>query len=122
MVAKCEQSEANTALRQQVKTLRETAPAKYGLLESHYESVRHALDDCSRSYPTTSQLQESLSESAITSQMLGNLLTLLVKLDVIGLYSDRNNSNRYDLTQYDRPRMADLSHILAADTSSAPSR
>ncbi len=37
--------------------------------------------------------------------MLGNMLSLLVELDVISVYSDRNNGNRYGLTQYDPNRM-----------------
>lgn len=68
------------SLQRQVDTLAETTPARYGLLASYYESVHKALESCSRNYPSTKQLHDSLSESAISPQMLGNLLSLLVEL------------------------------------------
>ena len=93
--------------------LNETQPTRYGLLASYHESVQQALEDCSRSYPTTKQLKAVVDDPAITSQMLGNILSLLVDLDVIGIQSQRNNSNRYDLTQYDPTRMDKLADLLA---------
>ncbi|RBI58594.1 hypothetical protein DMJ13_26035 [halophilic archaeon] len=102
-------------LEGQVTALNETQPTRYGLLSSYHESVQHALEDCSRSYPTTKQLKEVVDDPAITSQMLGNILSLLADLDVIGVQSQRNNSNRYDLTQYDSARMDELAELLAAN-------
>ena len=58
---------------------------------------------------------EIVDDPAITSQMLGNMLSLLVDLDVIGVQSQRNNSNRDDLTQYDSARMDELADLLAAN-------
>jgi hypothetical protein len=52
--------------------------------------------------------------------MLGSLLALLVDLDVIGLHSDRNNGNRYDLTRYDQARMDALSQVLDSDSRGMP--
>ena len=78
-------------LQQQVTTLSETSPVKHGLLEAYYEPVRQAIESCSCSYPSTNQLKDNLPESEITPRMLGNILVLLVDLDIIGVQSDRNN-------------------------------
>jgi hypothetical protein len=100
------------SLQRQVQGLEETAPEKYGLLKSYHESIREALDVCSRNYPSTKQLRENLPESSLTPQMVGNLLALLVQFEIIEVFSERNNSNRYDLTHYDRERMDMLGQIL----------
>lgn len=110
-----EDSEAQSmtdSLQREAESLRETSPAKYGLLETYYETVREALEECSRNYPSTKQLKKLLSDARMTPQMLGNLLVLLVELKIIGIYSERNNSNRYDLTHYDRERMDTLGRVL----------
>ncbi|WP_458187713.1 hypothetical protein [Haladaptatus sp. NG-WS-4] len=85
---------------------------QYGLLHAHCTEIRHGIERCSRNYPSTAQLAETLESSHITPQMLGNVLSLLVQLNVIGVYSDRNNGNRYDLTQYDYDRMHHLTGLL----------
>ncbi|WP_433631010.1 hypothetical protein [Halomicrococcus sp. NG-SE-24] len=95
--------------------LNETQPPRYGLLCSYHENVQRALEECSCNYPTTKRLVEFVDDPAITPQMLGNILSLLVDLDVIGVHSQRNNSNRYDLTQYDPARMDELAELLAAN-------
>ncbi|SIR94937.1 hypothetical protein SAMN05421858_4775 [Haladaptatus litoreus] len=110
-----EDSDANSmadSLQRQAQSLQETSPAKYGLLKAYHERVRDALEVCSRNYPSTKQLSENLPDSSLTPQMLGNLLALLVQFEIIEVFSERNNSNRYDLTHYDRKRMDTLSHIL----------
>ncbi|RBI59533.1 hypothetical protein DMJ13_23340 [halophilic archaeon] len=106
------------SLENQVTALNETQPPRYGLLRSYHESVQQALEDCSCNYPTTKRLVEFVDDPAITPQMLGNILSLLVDLDVIGVHSQRNNSNRYDLTQYDPARMDELANLL--ETNSEP--
>ncbi|MFH5802381.1 hypothetical protein [Haladaptatus sp. CMAA 1911] len=112
MVEDSDAQSITNSLQQQAQSLQETSPEKYGLLKAYHESVREALDVCSRNYPSTKQLSENLPDSSLTPQMVGNLLALLVQFEIIEVFSERNNSNRYDLTHYDRKRMHILSQIL----------
>jgi hypothetical protein len=81
-------------------------------LQAYHESVREALEVCSRNYPSTKQLRENLPGTNLTPQMVGNLLALLMEFEIIEVFSERNNSNRYDLTHYDRKQMDTLGQIL----------
>lgn len=47
--------------------------------------------------------------------MLGNILSLLVQFGILDVYSERNNSNRYDLTRYDQAAMLELTRVLETD-------
>ncbi len=105
-------------LRPQLAAINETQPSQYGLLHAYCGTVQHVLEACPRNYPSTAQLAQILESPRISPQMLGNMLSLLVELDVIGVYSDRNNGNRYDLTQYDPDRMQRLVRVF--ETASAP--
>ncbi|WP_231189366.1 hypothetical protein [Haladaptatus sp. DYF46] len=119
MVEDSDAKRMTDSLQRQAQSLQETSPEKYGLLKAYHESVREALDVCSRNYPSTKQLSENIPDSGMTPQMVGNLLALLVEFKIIGIFSERNNSNRYDLTHYDRNRMDTLSHILQHVTASS---
>lgn len=103
------------SLEKQVTALNEAQPTRYGLLRSYHKSVQQALEDCSCNYPTTKRLVDVVDNPAITSQMLVNILSVLADLDVIDVQSYRNNSNRYDLTQYDPTRMDELAALLTAN-------
>ena len=103
------------SLRDQLQTLHERAPARYGLLKSHAQAVEQVLSTSSQNYPTVKQLLATTKPAEITPQMLGNLLSLCVRLGIISTYSERNNSNRYDFTQYDHERMDELTRILGQD-------
>ncbi|MFH5801602.1 hypothetical protein [Haladaptatus sp. CMAA 1911] len=105
------------SLQRQAQSLQETSPEKYGLLKAYHERVREALEVCSRNYPSTKQLSENLPDSNMTPQMVGNLLALLVQFEIIEVFSERNNSNRYDLTHYDHKRMDTLCQILQRVTA-----
>ncbi len=105
------------SLQQQAQSLQVTSPAKYGLLKTYLGNIREALEVCSRNYPSTKQLSENLSDSNLTPQMVGNLLALLVEFEIIEVFSERNNSNRYDLTHYDPNRMDTLSQILQREAT-----
>lgn len=96
----------------QVETLQKTDPAKYGLLAKYHSDIRQGIEACPYSYPCTKQFRPTLENQALTPQMVGNLLSLLVQLGVLTTYSDRSNSNRYDLTRYDAARMGELTVIL----------
>lgn len=102
-------------LRNQLQTLHARAPTQYGLLKSHAHEVEQVLATSSQNYPTVKQLLAPTKPAELTPQMLGNLLSLCVRLGILSTYSERNNSNRYDLTQYDHERMHELTRILAQD-------
>ncbi|SIR96968.1 hypothetical protein SAMN05421858_4846 [Haladaptatus litoreus] len=103
------------SLRDQLRTLHERAPTQYGLLKSHAQTVEQVLATSSHNYPTVKQLLASTKPAKLTPQMLGNLLSLCVRFGILSTHSERNNSNRYDLTQYDHERMDELTRILAQD-------
>ncbi|WP_227380983.1 hypothetical protein [Haladaptatus halobius] len=98
-----------------IRDLREAQPTQYGLLSAHHQEAQQALEACQRNYPCVSQLYEILDEPALDRRMLGNILSLLVQFGILGVYSERNNSNRYDLTQYDQAAMQELAHVLKTD-------
>jgi|SRR6056297_2146046 hypothetical protein len=104
-------------IRAELRTLREQRPAQYGLLDSYLSDVRDGIETCRRNYPSTTQIAAELDDPGITTQMLGNVLSLLARIGVIGIYSDRNNGNRYDLTEYDPTRMQHLSRLLTTDSA-----
>ncbi len=103
-------------LSTQVRALHEAQPTKYGLLSTYHQEVHRALETCQRNYPCVRQLYEALDEPELNQRMLGNILSLLVQLDILGIYSERNNSNRYDLTQYDQAAMQKLTYVLETET------
>jgi hypothetical protein len=100
------------SIKRQISTLSEREPTQYGLLQSYHADVHQAIEGCSRNYPSTAQIRDELENPTITPQMLGNLLSVLTDLSVIGIQSQRNNSNRYDLTQYDPGKMQTLARLL----------
>jgi hypothetical protein len=103
-------------LTTRVQTLRETQPPQYGLLVAYHHEVQRALEACQRNYPCVNQLYETLDNPALDRRMLGNVLSLFVQFGILGVYSERNNSNRYDLTQYDPIAMQDLAHYLESES------
>ena len=117
MVEESDAKSMTDSLQRQTQSLQETSPEKYGLLKAYHENVQEALEVCSRNYPSTKQLSENLPNSTMTPQMVGNLLALLVQFEIIEIFSERNNSNRYDLTHYNRKRMDTLSQILGRMTA-----
>jgi hypothetical protein len=88
-------------LSRRLEALRERSPQNYGALKDHYPLLKQALDNNTRSYPTGRQLYASLEEPPITSQTFGRLLALLADLEVVTLYTERSNANRYDVRHYD---------------------
>ncbi|WP_143423285.1 hypothetical protein [Halegenticoccus soli] len=106
-------------LQDRLRTLRETRPSKYGLLCAYHRDVGRALDECPRNYPCVKQLHGSLENPDVTPQMLGNVLSLFVQLGVLGAYSERSNSNRYDLTEYDRAAMRELAGLLESESETS---
>ncbi|WP_129113356.1 hypothetical protein [Halegenticoccus tardaugens] len=104
------------SLQTQVQLLRETQPARYGLVRAHHADVRRAIEASSRNYPTTQQLLGTLENTDLSARMLGNVLSLFARFGVLAIHSERNNGNRYDLTAYDRGRMDELARLLEADS------
>ena len=104
-------------LAAQIEQLRETDAQKYGLLVRYHADMKQGIEACSHAYPCTKQFLPSLKNQALTPQMVGNLLSLLGRLDILGTYSNRSNSNRYDLTQYDPARMEELIEILENEST-----
>lgn len=102
-------------LSARIRDLHDTQPTQYGLLSTYYREVHQALETCQRNYPCVSQLYETLDDPELDRRMLGTILSLLVQLDVLDFYSERNNSNRYDLTQYDQTAMQELADVLETE-------
>ena len=92
---------AASTLSARLTDLREHSPQNYGALRDHYPLLQYALDNTTQSYPTGRQLYASLEDPSITSQTFGRLLALLAELEVISLYTERSNANRYDVRRYD---------------------
>jgi hypothetical protein len=100
------------SLRNQLRVLYETSPAQYGMLQSYSDELEALLTGCSHNYPTVKQLLESSNTLAIPPQVVGNLLTLCDQFGILVTHSERNTSNRYDLTQFNQDRMQELVHLL----------
>jgi hypothetical protein len=102
----------SNSLRNQIRVLYETSPSQYGMLRSYSEELETLLTECSHNYPTVKQLLASSDTPAIPPQVVGNLLTLCDQFGILVTHSERNTSNRYDLTQFNQTRMQELIHLL----------
>lgn len=95
-----------------IATLREDSPRRFTLLQQYFPELKMALDAATHHYPTSSQLYELLENPTVRSHTFGRLLPLLVECEIIGLYTERSNANRYDLCDYDPARLERLGELL----------
>lgn len=85
----------------------------HGALTAHIDEVAAAIEACSRHYPLGTQVRDAVSSPSADTRSYGQALTGLVKLGVIDVYTERANSNRYDLTECDFDRLDALrEHIV----------
>jgi hypothetical protein len=99
----------------EIAHLHEQHPKLYGALRSNLEEVVEAIKQCPYQYPRASQVRESIESPSANTRSCGQALTGLAKLDVIDVYTERANSNRYDLTNFKPERVRSLQQSLAAD-------
>lgn len=102
-----------STLPTRLEALRERSPQHYSTLKRHLPLLQTALDDATRSYPTGRQLYAHLEDPPIPSRTFGRLLTLLVDLEIIALYTERASANRYDIRGYDAADLRELATLLA---------
>ncbi|EJN57330.1 hypothetical protein [Halogranum rubrum] len=102
-----------SSLTTRLEALHERSPQHYSTLKRHLPLLQTALDDATRSYPTGRQLYAHLKDPPIPSRTFGRLLTLLVDLEIIALYTERASANRYDIRGYDAADIEDLAALLA---------
>lgn len=74
--------------------------------------LKTALDTTTQSYPTSAQLYQTLEDPSLSPHTFGRLLPLLVECEIIDLYTERSNSNRYDLREYNPQKLERLGEIL----------
>ncbi|SEP15842.1 hypothetical protein SAMN04487948_11764 [Halogranum amylolyticum] len=99
-------------LQSHVEALRECAPRRIRLLEDYYPEFKTALGRTTRSYPTSSQLYTELEDPSISAHTFGRVLPLLVECAIINTNTERSNSNRYDLREYDPQQLEALGDVL----------
>ncbi|EJN57326.1 hypothetical protein HSB1_42890 [Halogranum salarium B-1] len=99
-------------LHQHVERLRADTPRRFTLLQQYHPILKTALDTTTKSYPTSTQLYQTLDDPPLSAHTFGRLLPLLVKCEIIELYTERSNSNRYDLREYSPQRFERLGEML----------
>ncbi|MFC4360593.1 hypothetical protein ACFO0N_21825 [Halobium salinum] len=99
----------------ELQRLREQHPKLYGALLSSLEEVLEGVESCSRPYPSGRQVRDAVQSPTTDVRNYGQALTSLVKLGIIDIYTERANSNRYDLTNTDYSRLRLLEECIAAD-------
>jgi hypothetical protein len=97
----------------EIERLREQHPKLYGVLRSDLEEVAEAIERCSYRYPLGKQVRESIRSPTASAREYGQALTGLAKLEIIDVYTERTNSNRYDLTALDSDRLRSLQRSIA---------
>jgi hypothetical protein len=102
-------------MQAEIRRLRERQPKLYGALVSNLDEVIEGVERCSRGYPSGRQVRESVDSPTADVRSFGQALTGLVELEIIGMYTERVNSNRYDLTEIDRTRLRLLRECSESD-------
>ncbi|EJN57762.1 hypothetical protein [Halogranum rubrum] len=102
-----------SSLTTRLAALQERSPQHYGTLTRHLPLLKAALNNTTRPYPTSRQLYETLEDPPIPTHTFGRLLTLLVDLTIIDIYTERSNANRYDIRGYDAAALDELATLLA---------
>lgn len=98
-----------------LQRLREQHPKLYGALRANIDEVTEGIERCSSQYPCVRQIRDSIQSPTADVRSYGQALTGLVKLNIIGIYTERANSNRYDLTDPDYARLQLLEACVEAD-------
>ena len=102
-----------SSLTNRLEALEARSPQHYSTLQRHLPLLQTALDDATRIYPTGRQLYAHLEDPPIPSRTFGRLLTLLVDLAIIDIYTERSSANRYDIRDYDPTALEELETLLA---------
>lgn len=100
------------AFKAELDRIQRTNPQQYGVLRHNISAIQRAIDRCERNYPEARQLYDLLDDPGTNSRSFGNALTILSGLGVIQLHTNRNNRNRYDLTQYRAEVLEELRGIV----------
>ncbi|MFC6723659.1 hypothetical protein ACFQE1_04505 [Halobium palmae] len=93
-------------------------PKLYGALTAHINEVAAAIEAYPRHYPLGTQVRDAVDSPSADTRSYGQALTGLVKMGIIDVYTERVNSNRYDLTNCDYPRLRALQECIAANRGS----
>ena len=99
-------------LEREVEQIRKGNPQRFGILRHHFSGVQQALALCERNYPEARQFYNLVNDSETSPRAFGSVLTILAEFDVIQTYNERNNRNRYDITQYQPETLHELGELL----------
>ena len=97
-----------------VNRLHRTDPTTFGYTRRHWAEAKRGIEACSRNYPQSKQVHAALSEPDTTPRTLGATLSGLVSLDVLDVWGETVGPTRYDLTVYDRVRLAAVGSAFTA--------
>lgn len=103
-------------IERELQRLQACHPKLYGALMAHINEVAAAIDACPRHYPLGTQVRDARQSPSADTRSYGQVLTGLVKMGVIDVYTERVNSNRYDLTNCDFSQLCALQEYIAANT------
>lgn len=106
------------SLSDQLEDLQTEDPRRYTLLKQHLTDLKYVLEHSDRNYAAAKQLYRIWDEPPFQPQTLGQLLSTMADLGVLGLQRDGSNHNQYDLTAYDRTRLQELARLLQGETNS----
>ena len=101
-------------MERRIEELKERSPQKYGLLETHFSTMKQAIERSSIHYPTARQLYQKVDDTEIPMTTFGYLLTILSDLDLIGIHKRSGGRNRYDLTDISPAELRTLEENLAS--------
>lgn len=97
-----------------VDRLRRADPTTFGYARRNWVEAQRGIESCTRNYPQAKQIHASLSTPETSPRTLGATLSGLVTLDVLDTWGDTVGPTRYDLTEYDRSRMASVGVVFAS--------
>jgi len=97
-----------------VERLHQTDPTTFGYTRRYWAEAQRGIEACSRNYPQSKQVHAALSEPDTTPRTLGATLSGLVSLDVLDVWGETVGPTRYDLTVYDRARLAAIGSAFTA--------
>lgn len=100
-----------------IDTLQQTDPTTFGYTRRHWAEAQRGIESCTRNYPQSKQVHAAISAPKTTPRTLGAALSGLVSLDVLDVWGDTVGPTRYDLTAYDRSRMAAVGSAFVARES-----
>jgi hypothetical protein len=93
--------------------LRRANPRGYGFVRRYWADAKRGLDDTHRNYARVGQIHDNIPEPELSTRTLGQTLTVLTRLGVVDVYTNRSNATIYDLTTYRPERLADVGRLVS---------